>query len=114
MSRTNRRTAREIANLPSRGGWFGLVLIGIGLLIILFFKFSMSDQSSEVFRSVVGNPELELPVSATEQPVNPGAKQGQAERHGLTDSPTKDGRGGAGLHPHKGNASELKTRGKEK
>lgn len=67
MGRGPRRTAREIANLQPRFGWFGLVLIAIGLAVILTFKFVISDKSSEVFRSVVGNPELELPSSATDK-----------------------------------------------
>ena len=67
MGRGPRRTAREIANLQPRFGWFGLVLIAIGLAVILTFKFVISDKGSEVFRSVVGNPELELPSSATDK-----------------------------------------------
>ena len=69
MGRGPRRTAREIANLQPRFGWFGLVLIAIGLAVILTFKFVISDKGSEVFRSVVGNPELELPNSATDKAI---------------------------------------------
>jgi len=67
MNRRPRRTAKEIANIQSRGGWFFVALIAIGLALILYFKFAIGDKSTETFQMLVGNPELQLPRSVTEQ-----------------------------------------------
>ena len=66
MSRRPRRRASEIAATGGRNHVVFLVLVGVGLAFVLFFRASMSDSSSQLFQAVVGNPELELPVSVTD------------------------------------------------
>ena len=67
MTRRPRRRARDIAPASGRNHVLFLILIGVGLAFVLFFRASMSDTSSQLFQAVVGNPELELPKSVTDQ-----------------------------------------------
>jgi len=62
----SRKRASEIANLRPRGRFVSIFLIAVALGLIIFFKVSMSDESTDVFEYLVGDPELELPKSASE------------------------------------------------
>ena len=68
MSRgRHRRSARDIANLPGRrGGLFTIGLVVVGLALVFGLKMTLGDQSSETFQLLVGDPDLELPPSASE------------------------------------------------
>ena len=103
MSRRPRRTAGEIANLQPRGRWVVIVVIAIGLSIILFFKFSISDESSKTFELLVGNPDLELPRSATD-PVTQSPKR-EAQPDQLRQLQRE------GKQPHRDGVTERKDAG---
>ncbi len=62
-----RRRARDIARLPKRGNmWFMVVLVLVGLALVLGLKWTMGDSSSAAFESIVGDPELDLPLGPTD------------------------------------------------
>ncbi|MEE2757314.1 MAG: hypothetical protein VYA30_11660 [Myxococcota bacterium] len=78
MSRRPRRRASDIARTGGRNHLFFLILIGVGLAFVLFFRASMSDSSSQIFQAVVGNPELDLPRSVTDR-IGDGTKRARTD-----------------------------------
>ena len=85
MSRKRqRRRASDIANIQPKSGFTRLLLIGVGRAVIIIFKLVMSDETAEVFKSVVGDPELVLPQSALERngevPIVPAGDAGPTPR----------------------------------
>ena len=82
MSRKRqRRRASEIAAIQPKTGLTTLLMIAVGLAVIIIFKVVMSDETAEVFQTVVGDPALELPASASEKSTagdTPPVKQADA------------------------------------
>ena len=67
MRRRQRRMARDIAPTRSKNHFLLLILVAVGLAFVLFFRASMGDSNSDVWKAVVGNPELELPLGPTDR-----------------------------------------------
>ena len=88
-ARRPRRRAADIAAKQRGTSRSGIVMLGIGLLLIIAFKFAVGDESAAVFEAVVGQHAVDLPESVLDKKrrrdaelVSPEAGTGGAEEVG--------------------------------
>ncbi len=62
-----RRRASDLAAKQKSTSRSGIFIMGIGLLLIIAFKFAMGDESAEVFQAVVGSEQVDLPESVLDK-----------------------------------------------
>ena len=87
--RRPRRRAAELAAKQRGTSRSGIFMLGIGLLLIIAFKFAVGDESAAVFEAVVGQQGVDLPESVLDKkskalpaaaPTNLGGSDSEAVR----------------------------------
>ena len=67
MNKRHRRRASEIANLKTGKPWFTILMIVLGLVVVFFMRSTLSDDTAGLFTELVGDPDLVLPKSVSDQ-----------------------------------------------
>ncbi len=62
-----RRRAVDLAGKQKRSSRSGIIMMGVILLVIIIFKFSVGDESAQFFETLVGQQSVQLPESVLDK-----------------------------------------------
>ena len=62
-----RRRAVDLAGKQKASSRSGIIMMGVILLVIIIFKFSVGDESAQFFETLVGQQSVQLPESVLDK-----------------------------------------------